>query len=79
MRGWVVDVLAGESGRSGEDANARRRCEGVKMGCGCDGVWPLSWSVSITDTLLILGLYGAGCKWEKMDGRNCMQGVEWCR
>ena len=47
VRGYMAEELVGESGRGGGEANARRRCESVTMGCGCDRVSSLS--VSITD------------------------------
>ena len=49
----------GESGRGGVEANARRRCESEYMGCACD--MGSSASMLDTDTLVILGLSGAGC------------------
>jgi hypothetical protein len=72
-RDCIVEGLVGESGYGGEEANARRRCEIVKTGCGCDGVLQsLSWSASIIDVLLILNLNGAGCA----NGRKKL--YAWC-
>ena len=73
VRDCIVEGLLGESGCGGEEANARRRCEIVKTGCGCDKVLrSLSWSASITDVLLLLNLNGGA----QMDRRNCMKGVQ---
>jgi hypothetical protein len=55
--GCVAEGFVGESGGGGEDANARRRCEREKIGRRVRS--PVSmWD---TDTLLVLGLRGAGC------------------